>query len=130
MTYRIKRIKEEFGGFEATPIDPRVSQWNAERDAHTNASHLEAKAFPPKKVKIRDDTHPRPHEVYNCTTCTRGRELPANKITKEDYHYRCTWDLKEHIGEGMKKNLGDNGCPNWDRKIPIPYHGYMPGVEL
>ena len=124
MTYRIKRIKDEWQGYNAVPIDTGISQWNAARDAKTDSLHLEAKAYPPR-VHIRNDTHPRPHEVYNCTSCARGRELPANKLTQEDYHYYCRWDLKTHIGIPF----GDNTCPNWDRKIKIPYHGYMEGFE-
>ena len=130
MTYRIKRIPHEESGFVAAPVDPLISQWNAARDAKTNSLHLDAKAYPPK-VDIKNDVFPRPHETYNCTTCARGRELPQNKISKEDYHYYCRWDLKTHIGpkNSLGLPLGDNGCPQWDRRVPIPHKGYMEGVE-
>lgn len=77
-------------------------------------SVVESRAFRPR-VRIKNDVFPRPHEVYNCTSCRRGRELPANKISKEDYHYYCKWDMKTHIG----LPFGDNGCQYWDRKITI-----------
>ena len=130
MTYRIKRIKGA-DGFTAAPIDKQVSQWNAERDAKTNSLHLEATAYPPEKIEIKNDVYPREHEIYNCTSCSRGRELPANKLSKTDYHYYCRWDMKTHIGpkniHGLP--LGDNGCQMWGRKVKIPHKGYMEGVE-
>lgn len=117
-------IEDDPNAWIMPDIDPRVSQWNKERDAKTNAQYIEARAYPPK-VKIRDDVIPRQHEVYNCTSCRRGRELPANKMSQEDYHFFCRWDLKTHIG----MMVGDNGCQYWDRKIKIPHKGYLEGVE-
>jgi hypothetical protein len=111
--------RREESGIIFPYIDPKVSQWNAERESIVNAIHAEGKAYAPK-VKVRNEILPAPHDVYNCTSCRRGRELPHNKISDEDYHYYCAWDLKEHIGEGMKKNFGDNGCGFWDRKIQKP----------
>ena len=45
MTYRIKRIKDEWQGYNAVPIDTGISQWNAARDAKTDSLHLEAKTY-------------------------------------------------------------------------------------
>ena len=119
-------------GFLATPIDPRVSQWNAARDAHTDSLHVEGKAYPPK-VRARDDTGPRPHEIYNCTTCLNGEpEHPAHKLKNPDsFHVKCT---KPFIAGCVTcwndgPRLEDIGCANWERKVPIPRKGYWPGIE-
>ena len=127
MTYRIKKIKGA-DGFTAKPVDKQVSQWNAERDAKINSLHLEAEAFPPAKIYLRNDTHPRPHEVYNCTSCKRGG--PNISADNQRFYSKCANPQAQTFGawcEGGKWT--DIGCPWFDRKIKIPYHGYMPGVE-
>ena len=80
---------------------------------------VEGKAIPPKVI-IENEVFPRPHEVYNCRTCRKGRELPQNKISTEDYHFYCTWDMHTHIGP----NYNDICCTNWDRKIEKPKKGF------
>jgi len=109
-------------GKEMDPADKQefINQVNSEPDEWM----IICKAYPPK-VTVKNDIFPRPHECYNCSSCKRGKELPANKLSKEDYHFYCKWDLKTHIG----LEHHDNACPNWDRKIPVPKHGFMPGVE-
>ena len=68
------------------------------------------------KVIIRNNIFPEPHEIYNCTTCKRGRALPADTLgDKEEYNYYCRWDLKTHIGP----RFGDINCPNYDRRRRI-----------
>jgi hypothetical protein len=68
----------------------------------------------PPIVTVRNNIFPPYEELQNCTTCSRGRQLPADKLTNADYHYRCTWDLQEHIGVDMKHL--DNDCDNFNRK--------------
>ena len=138
MTYRIKRIKRDAScdeGFYAEGIPHQASQWNAERDAHTNAIHLEGSAYPPK-VAIKNDILPRTHEIYNCTTCTHGEpEHPAYTMQHPDtFRVKCKPScpvvgslFAARWSEGPRYE--DIGCTNWDRRIPIPHKGYMPGVE-
>lgn len=76
-----------------------------------NGFEISAKAYAPK-VTIRNNIFPPYEELRNCRTCRYGRKLPADKLTNEDYHYRCTWNLKEHIGA---RNL-DNDCTDYIRK--------------
>jgi hypothetical protein len=107
------------------PMDPDdkqefINQVNSEPDEWM----MICKAYPPK-VTVKNDIFPRQHEIYNCTSCRRGRELPQFPKDTENYNCRCTWDGLEHIGP----RWNDTGCSNWDRKIPIPKHGFMPRVE-
>ena len=130
MTYRIKRLKGE-DGFSARPVDKQVSQWNAERDAKTDSLHLDANAYPPAHVYLKDDTHPRPWEVYNCTTCARAEpEHPAYKHNQNTYHVKCKPESCPMPGlwkDGPRH--GDVGCQYWDRRIKVPHHGLWPGIE-
>ena len=124
MTYRIKRLHNE-PGWDAVPIDPRISQWNSMRDAKTDGLHIEAKAYPPK-VTIRNDIFPRTYEVYNCTTCLNGEpEHPAHKTNMEKFRVKCKGNMQWNEGP----RTGDIGCPNWDRRIPRPSKGYLEGIE-
>lgn len=81
----------------------------------------------PCKVKIENEVFPRAHEIYNCTTCKLGEpEHPAHKLkSRETYRVKCKWNMQWN--EGPRWN--DIGCLKWDRKIKVPRHGYMPGVE-
>lgn len=63
-------------------------------------------AFPPK-VTILNNIFPPLEELQNCTTCHRGRQLPADKLDRMTYCYYCRWDLKEHNGA---RHL-DSVCP-------------------
>ena len=129
MTYRIKKLKGA-DGFTARPVDKQVSQWNAERDAKINSLHLEAEAFPPAHIYLRNDTHPRPWEVYNCTTCTRAEpEHPVDKYNQEKFRVRTktSCPMPGSWSEGPRH--GDISCQYWDRRIKIPKHGFWPGVE-
>jgi hypothetical protein len=58
------------------------------------------------KVTVRNNILPPLEELQNCTTCHKGRRLPADAMSDDDYHYRCTWDIKTHIG--LKHS--DNDC--------------------
>ena len=104
MTYRIRKLKGE-SAWNAVPIDPKVSQWNAERDAKTNAKRIEAKVYPPK-VTIRDGILPPFEELRNCTTCRKGRKLPEEDLTPDQYVRQCKWDVHTHRGN----NHFDNDC--------------------
>ena len=64
------------------------------------------------KIIVRNNIFPPYEELRNCRTCHKGRELPADKLSTEDYHYYCAWDVKTHIGA---KNL-DNACEYYIRK--------------
>jgi len=70
-----------------------------------------ARVYPPT-VTVRNNIFPPEEELQNCRTCHRGRKLPADTLSDEDYHYRCTWDVKTHIG---LRNY-DNDCGNYVRK--------------
>ena len=72
---------------------------------------IKIKVYPPKVI-VQNNIFPPPEELQNCTTCHYGRRLPADSMTDDDYHYRCTWDLKEHIG----LKYYDNDCRNYIRK--------------
>lgn len=87
---------------------------------------VEAKAYAPR-VKIQNDIWARPWELYNCSTCKRGRELPSNVMSTEDYHIYCRWDLHEHIG--LKKVSAECKYDKWERKIERPKGGLWPGIE-
>jgi hypothetical protein len=69
------------------------------------------KVYDPK-VTVRNNILPPLVELQNCTTCHRGRRLPADAMSDDDYHYRCTWDSRTHIG--LKHY--DNDCGNYVRK--------------
>ena len=71
------------------------------------------KVYPPK-VTVRNNIVPPLEELQNCTTCHRGRRLPQDSMSQDDYHYHCTWDGRTHIGEGMKHY--DNDCESFLRK--------------
>ena len=71
-----------------------------------SAGDVKSRVYPPK-VTVRNNIFPPFEELQNCTTCTRGRKLPSELISDNDYHRRCTWDLKEHIGI---KHM-DSVCP-------------------
>lgn len=99
------------------------AQVAAEPDLYT----LITEAYAPK-VKIENETFPRPHEVYNCTTCRNGElEHPAHKIkSPESYRVRCKgWNQQWNTGP----RWNDIGCEHWARKIDKPKKGYFPGVE-
>ena len=128
MTYRIKKLHNE-PGWDAVPIDPRVSQWNAERDAKANALHFEAKAYPPKAT-VKNDIFPRPHEIYNCTTCTHGeKEHPVHTMNPDTFRVKTkpSCVIPNQWSEGPR--FVDIGCPSWDRRIPIPHKGYTLGID-
>jgi hypothetical protein len=72
---------------------------------------IKVKVYPPK-VTVQNNIFPPPEELQNCRTCIKGRRLPADAMSKEDYHYYCRWDLKTHIG---LKNY-DNDCGYYIRK--------------
>lgn len=86
--------------------------------------YIECRAYDPK-VKVQNDIFPRPHEVYNCSSCKRGKELPQYPPDKERYMYWCKWDGRRHVGP----RWNDIACAHWDRKVPIPKHGFMPNLE-
>ena len=109
MTYRIKKLKNE-SGWDAIPIDPRVSQWNAEREAKTDAKHIEMKVWEPK-VRERSGILPTIEELKNCTTCVKGRKLPEEDLTPDQYCRQCRWDVHTHRGN----NHFDNGCEYYVR---------------
>jgi hypothetical protein len=82
-------------------------------------------------VKIQNDIFPRPHEVYNCTTCARAEpEHPAQKLkNSETYKVKCG---PQGLFPGLFQSgprWNDIGCSKFDRKIPIPKKGFMPGIE-
>ena len=103
------------------------SAWNAERERRTNAVHLEAKAYPPS-TKVKNEIFPRPHEVYNGTTCLWAeKEHPAYTMkNQETYHVKCTF-MKVNC-EGPR--FYDVGCPHWERREPKPKKGYTPGIDI
>ena len=96
MTYRIKKLKDE-SGWNAIPIDPRVSQWNAARDTKTNTQHIEVELHEPK-VTERSGILPPFDELRNCTTCVKGRKLPEEDLTPDQYARQCRWDIHTHRG--------------------------------
>ena len=98
-------------GISLPYIDPKASQWNAEREAKINASYAEFRAYPPT-VKVEEGIFPPQDELQNCTTCSRGKKLPQEDITTREYHRHCTWDIKTHIGQ----SLFDNDCGYYMRK--------------
>jgi hypothetical protein len=104
------------------PID--ANEFRQQVAAEPELWHAIATAYPPK-VKIQNDIFPRPHEVYNCTTCKRGHIIPETPPNKEEYVARCSWDLQLHIGP----RFNDTGCRHFISKIKRPRKGYMPGVE-
>ena len=111
-------------GKEMDPDDKQefINQVNSEPDEWM----MICKAYPPK-VTIQNDIFPRAHEVYNCTSCTNGEpEHPAHKLkSNETYRVKCKWNLQWN--EGPRWN--DIACPKWDRRVKVPKHGFMPGVE-
>ncbi len=137
MTYRIKKIKGESQGWLATPVDPKVSQWNAAREAHINAQHIEAKVYPPK-VTAKNDIFPHSHEIYNCTTCAHGeQEHPANIVQNpEMFHIKCKpscpimgsiFNAKYSDGPRFE----DINCRYWDRACDAERRIHGPkGIEL
>ena len=66
------------------------------------------------EITVRNNIFPPQEELRNCTTCIKGRQMPADKLTNSDYHYWCRWDVKEHIGVDMK--YLDNTCESFIRK--------------
>jgi hypothetical protein len=70
--------------------------------------------------------------VYNCTTCARKKEQ-ENLVWKlqhpEQYKITCGSEglFPGFVQTGPRWN--DIACPRWDRLIPIPKKGYMPGIE-
>jgi len=80
-------------------------------DIESALDEIKVKVYPPK-VTVRNNIFPPLEELQNCSTCIKGRELPANKMSKEDYHFYCRWDLKTHIG----LQHYDNDCGNYIRK--------------
>ena len=109
MTYRIKKLKHETG-WDAVPVDPRVTQWNAERDAKSDSLHMEVKVHPPK-VKERSGFLPTFQELKNCTTCIKGRKLPEEDLKPDEYVRQCRWDIHTHRGN---KHF-DNDCTYYVR---------------
>jgi hypothetical protein len=89
-----------------------MSQWNAEREAKVNATHLIGRAYDPI-VKIRNNIFPEPREIYNCTTCENGEpEHPAYKTNIEKYRVKCKWNKQWNEGPRYR----DIDCPQWKRR--------------
>ena len=110
------------------PIDdPNESQWNRERERIVNSRHFEGRAYSPK-VTIKNDIFPRPHEIYNCTSCKLGEpEHPAVKLKNPDtFRVKCKGNLQWN--EGPRFN--DIGCTNWSPRETHPKKGYTPGIDI
>jgi hypothetical protein len=102
-------------------------EFKAQVAAEPELWHIYATALDPT-VKIENDVFPRPHEVYNCTSCRYGG--PNISANKERFYNRCANTKARTFGmwcEGKRWN--DTGCPWFDSKIKRPPHGYLPGVE-
>lgn len=112
-------MSEEVTEWTESPSDPKRSAWNAKREEKLARLHVEAKTYP-IKVTVTDDVFPRPHEVYNCTTCKRGREQLQFPKDENNYKYYCKWRMATVDGPKYK----DMGCEFWDRKILKPHKGY------
>lgn len=75
---------------------------------------VNSSAHPPK-VTVLNNIFPPHNELRNCTTCGRGRKLPADATHPDQYHYHCTFSVKggfEHIGARYL----DNSCEYYIRK--------------
>lgn len=107
--------------FGSDPEDQKEfhAQVKAEPDLYT----MICEAYAPK-VKLKNDIFPRPHEIYNCTTCKLGRELPLSN-DKNEYTCRCRWDVKLHVGP----RFNDIMCVWYQSKVPRPKKGYLPGFD-
>ena len=82
----------------------------------------------PCKVKIENEVFPRPHEVYNCTSCKHGG--PNINPDKERFYNRCQNPQSQTFGRWMDGGKwNDIGCPWFFSKIERPKHGFMPGIE-
>lgn len=136
MTYRIKKLKNE-SGWDAIPVDPRISQWNAERETQVNSSHIEARVYPPK-VTANEDIFPRSHEIYNCTTCAHGeQEHPAHVVyDPQKFHVRCKPScpmMGSIFGDKWSDGprFEDIGCSYWDRSgdAKIRIHGTTSRID-
>ena len=84
------------------------------------------KAYKPR-IKVKDDTHPRPWETYNCTTCTKaGREQSTDPLKFRRICYGVDPPVMSN-GDRWQDLTGR--CSLFENKYKRPRKGYWPGIE-
>jgi hypothetical protein len=82
------------------------------------------KAYPPH-VSVKDDTHPRPWETYNCTTCVNGGPEESTDPTR----FRRYCSELNVVSKGYRWQDISHRCGLFDNKFKRPRKGYWPGIE-
>lgn len=113
------------------PVKPKTlddEEFMKQVMAEPNEWSFLTEAYPIKAV-AKNEAFPRPHEVYNCTTCNRGGYNASPD--QEKFFVKCrNVDSPFHGFWNRGKRWNDIDCKQWARKEPRPRKGYLPGVEI